>query len=97
MEKKELEEKLYSLTSPLKPSQFAIEEGAKSDGQIINEIVELVFQELDKAREEGRKEALEEVLNNLENKRWNYEKDVLTGEFLISRDLFELICVKDNK
>lgn len=67
MEKKVLEEKLYSLVSILKPTQLAIEEGAKSDKQIIEEILRDVASEISKAREEGRREILEQFKNYWDN------------------------------
>ena len=92
MEKIVLEEKLYSLVSPLKPSQFAIEQGAKSDEQIINEIVELVFEELDKVREEGIREALKEVEKGL-GISMKYEN----GEYKVHFRVSKLKTKEDEK
>ncbi|MFA7628721.1 MAG: hypothetical protein WCY37_04950, partial [Candidatus Dojkabacteria bacterium] len=54
-----IRELLLQLTSPLKPTQFAIGEGAKSDEQIISEIRKEVKQLL----EERERETLEDMTN----------------------------------
>jgi hypothetical protein len=94
MEKKELINKITDFSSDLMEKHFPKGE-CKERGQalvfnaeMIVYVSDLFEQELDKAREEGRREALEEVMS------WDSMQDMLP---ILNDYLNELSKLKDNK